>query len=107
VTCEAHAATCAVTLDRGLDTWRSSGYTLGMKTAISVPDEVFERAEHLAKHLKMSRSELYSRAVAEFLSRYSPDQVTESFDRVCAAIGGEPDPAIQRAARRVLERSEW
>jgi hypothetical protein len=78
-----------------------------MKTAISVPDEVFESAEHLAKHLKMSRSELYSRAVAEFVSRHSPDEVTASFDRVCAAVADRPDPTFQRAARRVLERSEW
>lgn len=78
-----------------------------MKTAISVPDEVFESAEHLAKHLKMSRSELYSRAVAEFVSRHSPDEVTESFDRVCAELDEGPDPALQRAARRVLEKSEW
>lgn len=78
-----------------------------MKTAISVPDEVFESAEHLAKHLKMSRSELYSRAVAEFVSRHSPDEVTESFDRVCADLDEAPDPAFQRAARSVLEKSEW
>jgi len=78
-----------------------------MKTAISVPDEVFESAEHLAKHLKMSRSELYSRAVAEFVSRYSPDEVTASFDQVCAEIQERPDSAFQRAARRILEKSEW
>jgi metal-responsive CopG/Arc/MetJ family transcriptional regulator len=78
-----------------------------MKAAISIPDHVFESAEHLAKHLKMSRSELYSRAVAEFVSRYAPDQMTESFNRVCAELEQVPDPALQRAARRVLERSEW
>lgn len=76
-----------------------------MKTAISVPNEVFESAEHLAKHLKMSRSELYSRAVAEFVCRHSPDEVTESFNRVCAQVKEGPDPAFQRAARKVLE--EW
>lgn len=78
-----------------------------MKTAISLPDDVFEGAELLAKRLKMSRSELYARAVAEFISRYSPDEVTASFDRVCAEVGSERDPALRRAARRVLERSEW
>jgi metal-responsive CopG/Arc/MetJ family transcriptional regulator len=78
-----------------------------MKTAISLPDDVFEGAELLAKRLKMSRSELYARAVAEFISRYSPDEVTESFDKVCAEVGPERDPALRRAAQRVLERSEW
>ena len=50
-----------------------TGYTLGMKTAVSVPNEVFERAERLAKRLEVSRSELYSRALREYLSRHAPD----------------------------------
>jgi metal-responsive CopG/Arc/MetJ family transcriptional regulator len=78
-----------------------------MKTAVSVPDEVFDEAEHLAKRLKISRSELYAKALAEFVSRHAPDAVTESFNRVCAEIQGEPDPVFQRAARKVLENSEW
>ena len=85
----------------------ASGYTFGMKTAVSLPDEVFDEAEHLAKRLKISRSELYAKALAEFVSRHAPDAVTESFNRVCAEIQSEPDPAFQRAARKVLENSEW
>jgi metal-responsive CopG/Arc/MetJ family transcriptional regulator len=78
-----------------------------MKTAVSVPDEVFDEAENLAKKLKISRSELYAKAVAEFVSRHAPDAVTESFNRVCAELEDEPDPAFQRAARKVLENTEW
>ena len=82
-----------------------------MKTAVSVPDEVFDEAEHLAKHLKISRSELYAKALAEFVSRHSPDAVTDSFNRACSAVqgelDGEPDPVFQRAARKVLQSSEW
>ena len=91
----------------GLDRGQSGGYTFSMKTAVSVPDEVFDEAEHLAKHLKTSRSELYSKALAEFVSRHSPDAVTESFNRACAAVEGEPDAVFQRAARKVLKSSEW
>ncbi|MBW2720031.1 MAG: ribbon-helix-helix protein, CopG family [Deltaproteobacteria bacterium] len=43
-----------------------------MKTAVSVPNEVFERAERLAKRLKVSRSELYSRALREYLAQLIP-----------------------------------
>src|SRR3954454_7017798 len=93
--------------DFRLDEHRSSGYTFGMKTAVSVPDEVFDEAEHLAKRLKISRSELYAKALAEFVSRHAPDAVTESFNRVCAEIQGEPDAAFQRAARKILENTEW
>lgn len=85
----------------------ANSYTFGMKTAVSVPDEVFDEAEHLAKRLKISRSELYAKALAEFVSRHAPDAVTESFNRVCAEIQSEPDPVFQRAARKVLENSEW
>ena len=91
----------------GLEHRESTGYTKGMKTAVSVPDEVFDEAEHLAKHLKISRSELYAKALAEFVSRHTPDAITDSFDHVCAEIQGEPDPAFQRAARKVLENTEW
>lgn len=49
---------------------RVSGYTNGMKTAISVPNRVFQHGERLAKRLELSRSELYSRALAEYLERH-------------------------------------
>ncbi len=83
------------------------GYTSGMKIAVSIPDEVFEEAENLARHLKISRSELYSKALAEFVSHHSPDAVTDAFNRVCAELQEEPDPAFQRAGRKILENSEW
>ena len=84
-----------------------SGYTLGMKTAVSVPNEVFERAERLAKRLKVSRSELYSRALREYLARHSPNEVTRALDAVCEELGTEADEFVSKAGRRVLESSDW
>jgi metal-responsive CopG/Arc/MetJ family transcriptional regulator len=78
-----------------------------MKVAVSIPDEVFADAELLAKRLKASRSEVYSRALHEFLGRHAPERITEVMNRVIQEIGGEPDPFTARAARRVLERTEW
>ena len=43
-----------------------------MKTAVSIPDDVFEEAERLATELKTSRSQLYSRALQEFVARHAP-----------------------------------
>jgi len=77
------------------------GYTPGMKTAVSVPDRVFKSAERLAKHLKKSRSQLYSEALAEYVARRAPDEVTEAYDRLAQ------ERPLERAARRALERSEW
>ncbi len=84
------------------------GYTRGMKTAISIPDELFQEADRLAAELKQSRSQLYSRAVREYLARHSTDRVTEALDAVYA---GDEDLGesefLRAAARRTLERSEW
>lgn len=78
-----------------------------MKTAVSVPDEVFEQAERLARRMKKSRSQLFRHALEEYVARHAPDQVTEAMDAVCAEIDSEPDPFIAAASRRTLERSEW
>ena len=78
-----------------------------MKTAVSIPDEVFDKADRLARRMKKSRSELYSRALAEYLARHSPDPVTEAMDQVCADLGAKTDDFVSTASRRILERSEW
>ncbi len=84
-----------------------NGYTLGMKTAVSVPNEVFERAEGLAKRLKVSRSELYSRALREYLARHSPDEVTRALDVVCEELGTGSDEFVREAGRRALRATDW
>jgi metal-responsive CopG/Arc/MetJ family transcriptional regulator len=78
-----------------------------MKVAVSIPDEVFTEAESLAKHLKTSRSEMYSRALGEFVRRHAPDQVTEKMNEVISAVGDEVDGFTQHAAGRILRRVEW
>ncbi|MBZ5621381.1 MAG: ribbon-helix-helix protein, CopG family [Acidobacteriia bacterium] len=78
-----------------------------MKTAISIPDEVFERAERLARRTKKSRSQLFSDAVREYVARHAPEDVTDAMDRVCAELGNPTDSFVSSAARRVLGRSEW
>jgi len=78
-----------------------------MKTAVSIPDDVFAKAERLARRSKRSRSELFSAALSEYVARHAPDEVTEAMDRVCAEVGEQPDRFVPTAARRVLARSEW
>jgi metal-responsive CopG/Arc/MetJ family transcriptional regulator len=78
-----------------------------MKTAISIPDKTFERAEKLARRLKKSRSQLYSDAVDEYLARYEGDAITQAINRVIDECGNESDPFVAEAARRSFERSEW
>ena len=82
-------------------------YTPSMKTAISIPDPVFEGAKQLAHRLKKSRSQLYSEAVADYVARHSPDEVTAAMNRALAEVGDEPDEFVRTAARRVLVQTEW
>ena len=78
-----------------------------MKTAVSIPDEVFEKAERLARRAGRSRSEVFSAALAEYVARHAPDEVTEAMDRVYADLGGQEDRFVSAAGRRVLENTEW
>lgn len=82
-----------------------------MKTAVSIPDDVFEKAERLARRVRRSRSAVFSAALREYVARHAPEEVTEAMDRVCGAIDGESDGESDGfhalAARRVLERTEW
>jgi metal-responsive CopG/Arc/MetJ family transcriptional regulator len=78
-----------------------------MKTAVSIPDAVFEQAERLARRAKRSRSDVYSAALTEYVARHAPDEVTEAMNRVCGDVGAAPDPFLSAAARRALARSEW
>jgi hypothetical protein len=78
-----------------------------MKLAISVPDDVFEEADRLALQMKTSRNHLYCRALKEFLARHAPGEVTNAMNRVCDEVSSKPDPFSKRAARRILERTEW
>jgi predicted transcriptional regulator len=77
-----------------------------MKTAISVPDRIFRAAELQARRSRKSRSQLYADALAEYLARHAPDEVTQAMNRVADELGS-PDPFVQSAAARSLSRSEW
>jgi metal-responsive CopG/Arc/MetJ family transcriptional regulator len=79
-----------------------------MKIAVSIPDEVFAEAESLAQRLNTSRSELYSRALTEFVGHHAPERVTEQMNQVVTDVGeGEPDVFRAEAARRVFKRTAW
>ena len=78
-----------------------------MKTAVSIPDEVFEKVERLARRAGRSRSEVFAAALAEYVARHAPDEVTQAMDRVCADIGDQGDDSVSAASHRVLENTEW
>ena len=83
------------------------GHTPGMKTTVSIPDDVFERAERLAARERWTRSEVYAAARDEYVARHAQDEVTDAMDRVCVEVGDHEDAFLAAAARRRLADVEW
>lgn len=78
-----------------------------MKTAISVPDDVFDSADALAAELGLSRSELYSRAVEEYVAKHRQQDVTARLNAIYAAEHGGIDQRLARAQVRSLQNADW
>ena len=78
-----------------------------MKTAVSLPEDLFLRAETIAKKLRVSRSQLYATAIAEFLDRTQSERVTERLNQIYAATPAKLDPALHRAQLKSLGDNSW
>ena len=80
-----------------------------MKTAISIPEEIFEEAERAAKKLGVSRSELYAKAVLDFVERYRRESLTEKLNEVYSANESisELDPNLTAMQTQSLKRDKW
>jgi metal-responsive CopG/Arc/MetJ family transcriptional regulator len=78
-----------------------------MKTAVSIPDEVFQQADKLARRTGVSRSQLVSVALREYVARHEPDDVTDAMDRVVDTIGAGNAAFAAAGAGRILKQTEW
>ena len=78
-----------------------------MKTAISIPDDLFRRADGLAGRLGKSRSELYREALADYVARRDTGAVTSALNEIADEVAADRAGFGDLAARRVLERDEW
>ena len=82
-------------------------YNVPMKTAISLPNDVFESADELARRLGVSRSELYATAVAEYLAKFRSEDITARLNEVYADQDSGLSPEIRRAQAKSIGKSEW
>jgi metal-responsive CopG/Arc/MetJ family transcriptional regulator len=78
-----------------------------MKTAISVPDEIFSEADRLAKRTHQSRSELYSRAIESYVKAHRHQGVREKLDAIYATENSKLDVTTIRLQRRSLPKDNW
>jgi metal-responsive CopG/Arc/MetJ family transcriptional regulator len=78
-----------------------------MKTAVSIPDEIYHSADQLAKRHGMSRSELYAKAVSNYIKAHRNKAVTEALDQIYAKEKAEIDPVINLMQLRSLPKEAW
>ncbi len=80
----------------------------GVKTAVSLPDDLYERAEQAAQQLGVNRSQLYARALTKYLQDIGPDPVTVRLNELAAEHGKERTaPESSAAARSMIDSGGW
>ena len=77
-----------------------------MKTAVSIPDPIFEAADRLASHRKISRSELYAEALSRVLDDEDADDITAQLDSVYGDIDSSLDSGLASAQADAV-REDW
>ncbi len=96
-----------LTANQWVDKWYKNNHTLGVKTAVSIPDKIFRSADSLARRLGMSRSKLYATALADFLSRWQGQQVKERLDAIYGEEESTMDPNLIKLQIKSLPPEEW
>jgi len=90
-----------------LTSWYNLGYTSEMKTAISIPDWIFQEAEEAARRLGISRSELYARAMRKYLEKIRHASTTEALNRIYAEEESRVAPGMEAMQVASLFQDDW
>lgn len=77
-----------------------------MKTAVSISDSLFDRAEKYAKKTKLSRSRLYSEALEDYLDRREKSRILDQINRVCEKVDTSVDPVLFKMSLLSLPKDE-
>ena len=78
-----------------------------MRATISVPDDVLQAVDRLARRTKRSRSQLFGDAIREYVTRHAAEEITEDLNRVCAEVDQRADKFAPSASGRTLKYIEW
>ena len=76
----------------------NEGIISGMKTAVSMDDELLRQADEMARQLGLSRSRLFALAVDDFLQRHRQQEMLRQLNEVYAT---ELEPAESRLLNRI------
>jgi metal-responsive CopG/Arc/MetJ family transcriptional regulator len=77
-----------------------------VKTALSIPNEVYEAAERLAARPGLSRSELYAKAVEQYVKQYEAENLAALINQACEEVGTSLDPALRKRQDASLTRDD-
>ena len=78
-----------------------------MKTAISIPDDVFDAADEMAERLGMSRSQLYATAVRDYLDAHRSRGVTARLDQLYERVDSSLDLRVAESQTASLDEDDW
>ena len=69
-----------------------------VKTAVSIQKSLYDRAEKIARQMKVSRSRLFALALEDYIQRAQNQKLLAEIN---AAYADEPDPTEKRVARKM------
>jgi len=78
-----------------------------MEIAITIPNDVFRRAEELARNLGISVNDLYARALNSFLDLHCEDEITRNLNEVYSRVDSSLDPVIMQMQLTALDEEDW
>ena len=78
-----------------------------MKTAVYLPDTLFDRADKLAKNLKVSRSQLFQDALEQYLINFEAKKITKKLDQIYGEVKRDDLQFIKRSAQNSITTTEW
>ena len=78
-----------------------------MKTAVSLPNDLFKQADAVARRLRVSRSQLYASAISEFLDRHQAESVTKRLNEIYSRKPAKVDAVLLRAQLKSVKKNSW
>jgi metal-responsive CopG/Arc/MetJ family transcriptional regulator len=78
-----------------------------MKTAISIPDQLYHKADRLAAKMQLSRSRLYVIAIERFVKEHQKEKITQDINDYIDLHGQPTDDVFTEGTLSDLKKVEW
>mgnify|MGYP001243135858 CR=1 FL=1 len=82
-----------------------------MKTAVSLPDDLFEKVEELAEELHLSRSRIFAEAVRDYIAKQKNEEILRTLNQVYSEAETEEEKTVRKKNKkryaRTLKAEKW